>query len=298
MAKKIKLGIIGMSEGNGHPYSWSAIFNRYDKQAMLKCPFPVIPEYLAAQDFPKDGLSHLGEVTHIWTQDPRISKEVAGASNIKNIAESLEDMTGHVDAVLLARDDASTHYEMSLPFLKAGIPIYIDKPLAVSCQEAEKILKSQKYEDQIFTCSSLRFASELILTESQKNNLGKILHVEGAVPKYWETYAVHLIEPIITQIPDRGKLLKVVPFDKNGIRFVFIEWKNISAYLKVTGDAPTPLQIKYFGTKANLETNFSDSFSCFRESLRKFVEVVQDRSKNIAREETMEIVKILEEGNL
>ena len=23
----LKLGIIGLSEGNGHPYSWSAIFN-------------------------------------------------------------------------------------------------------------------------------------------------------------------------------------------------------------------------------------------------------------------------------
>ena len=39
----IKLGIIGMTEGNGHPYSWSAIFNRYDVDAMTKeCPFPGI----------------------------------------------------------------------------------------------------------------------------------------------------------------------------------------------------------------------------------------------------------------
>jgi hypothetical protein len=32
MSKKIKLGIIGASKGNGHPYSWSAIFNGYDAQ--------------------------------------------------------------------------------------------------------------------------------------------------------------------------------------------------------------------------------------------------------------------------
>ena len=42
--KKIKLGIIGMSDGNGHPYSWSAIFNGYNRDEMQKCTFPVIPE--------------------------------------------------------------------------------------------------------------------------------------------------------------------------------------------------------------------------------------------------------------
>ncbi len=34
------LGIIGMSPGNGHPYSWAAIFNGYNKEKMAKCPFP------------------------------------------------------------------------------------------------------------------------------------------------------------------------------------------------------------------------------------------------------------------
>lgn len=27
----IRLGMVGMTEGNGHPYSWSAIFNGYDR---------------------------------------------------------------------------------------------------------------------------------------------------------------------------------------------------------------------------------------------------------------------------
>ena len=32
----LKLGVIGLSEGNGHPYSWSAIFNGYDSVEMEK----------------------------------------------------------------------------------------------------------------------------------------------------------------------------------------------------------------------------------------------------------------------
>ena len=47
--KELRIGILGMTEGNGHPYSWSAIFNGFDKEEMSKCPYPVIPVYLGKQ---------------------------------------------------------------------------------------------------------------------------------------------------------------------------------------------------------------------------------------------------------
>ena len=46
MIKELKIGIIGSSDGNGHPYSWSAIFNGYNKKIMEDCEFPAIPNYL------------------------------------------------------------------------------------------------------------------------------------------------------------------------------------------------------------------------------------------------------------
>ena len=46
-----KLGIIGISDGNGHPYSWSAIINGYEPAKMENCGFPVIPRYLAKKTF-------------------------------------------------------------------------------------------------------------------------------------------------------------------------------------------------------------------------------------------------------
>ncbi len=42
----LRLGIIGVSEGNGHPYSWSSIFNGFDRKELKKCPYPTIIEYL------------------------------------------------------------------------------------------------------------------------------------------------------------------------------------------------------------------------------------------------------------
>ena len=42
----IKLAMVGMVEGNGHPYSWTAIINgQYNAEVMADCGYPVIPHY-------------------------------------------------------------------------------------------------------------------------------------------------------------------------------------------------------------------------------------------------------------
>lgn len=294
----MKLGIIGMSEGNGHPYSWSAIFNGYDSESMKNCPFPAIPEYLEKQNFPEDGLGQYGHVTHIWTQDRSISDHIARASKIDNVVDGMLDMIGEVGAVLLARDDAENHFKMARPFIEAGIPVFIDKPLALSEKGAKKILDAQKYDNQIFSCTSLRFAKELKLSEQDKNQIGSIRHVEASVPKKWETYAVHIIEPIIAQLPERGRLKRVIPLEKNGIRMCLVEWERVSAYIKVTGSTPSPIKIEFFGEKGNVEKRFKNAYASFRASLEYFMLIINKDRQNFERAETLEVIQIIEKGRI
>ena len=98
------LGVIGMSDGNGHPYSWSAICNGYSPIEMATCGFPVISEYLSKRAWPEARLPNV-EVSHVWTQDPVISRKIARSALIPNIVEMPEKMIGEVDGILLARDD-------------------------------------------------------------------------------------------------------------------------------------------------------------------------------------------------
>ena len=46
----MKLGIIGQSQGNGHPYSWSAILNGFKKKYLENVPYPLIKKYLTNID--------------------------------------------------------------------------------------------------------------------------------------------------------------------------------------------------------------------------------------------------------
>ncbi|MBI4556141.1 MAG: oxidoreductase, partial [Candidatus Hydrogenedentes bacterium] len=96
--KPLSIAVLGMVEGNGHPYSWSAIFNGYDRDEMRKCPFPVIPEYLGKQPETAFGIAG-AKVTHIGADLPDDAIHVAKAALIPNVLDHAEDAIGNVDAV-------------------------------------------------------------------------------------------------------------------------------------------------------------------------------------------------------
>ncbi|WP_282773568.1 Gfo/Idh/MocA family oxidoreductase [Phaeodactylibacter xiamenensis] len=297
MAKKLKLGVIGMSEGNGHPYSWSAIFNGYDRNEMALCPFPVIPEYLNQQRFPAEFLSDIAEVTHVWTQDRQLSESVARAALISNVCDTKEEMIGSIDALLLARDDAENHYDHALPFLEAGIPIYIDKPFALSVKEAEKLWAKCLYPNQIFTCSALQFAKEF--NANNLIDLGDIQYIWATIPKSWNKYAVHIIEPTLKLIPNRGTLTGInpMPATNTEVKSVLVSWSSgISAQFQTTGKLPVPLSIRILGTNGFTELKFVDTFNAFKTALETFVRLVRKEENNISKEFTLEMVEILENG--
>jgi predicted dehydrogenase len=297
MKKKLKLGVIGMSEGNGHPYSWSAICNGFVPEIMKSCPFPVIADYLSKEKFPDNFLVHQAEVTHIWTQDKQVSAHISAASKIANIVSNPVDMIPDIDALLLARDDAEHHAEMVAPFIQAGLPVFIDKPLCLSVNEANKLFQSQQFNHQIFTCSSLRYAKELLLSKDESERLGKIIWIEACIPKSWSKYAIHLIEPIVAGNPDRGELISVETKIQQDIVHAHIKWKQLEAAVSTYGKYPMPLQIRYFGENGMETKQLNDTFNAFKISIESFLNQINSAEQLIPREETLEIIQIIEAGH-
>jgi hypothetical protein len=292
----LRIGIIGLSEGNGHPYSWSAIFNGYDKEKMSQCGFPVIPEYLSRQSFPEDCLPD-ARVTHVWTQDPGLSRQVAEAGLIETVVDNYEDMIGEVDAVLLARDDAENHHEMAAPFIKAGLPIYIDKPVALSVAEAERIYALQRFDNQIFTCSALAFAHEFTLNDSERRSLGQMRKVLAQIPNSWEKYAVHIVEPVLHLIGEQGKIDRITGKSEGEHHTVTVMWQSgLETCFRTTGGDPVDLRIDLEGDKESKSLQFGDTFAAFKAALGHFAAVVRCEKEVIPRDLTIKVVRIIEEG--
>ncbi len=291
--ENLKLGVLGISEGNGHPYSWSAVFNGYNEKYMKDCPFPVIYDYLSKQKFPEDAISGAA-VTHVWTQDVQYSEHIAKSSNIDNIVKYPEEMISSVDAILLARDDYENHYEMALPFIRAGLPIFIDKPLALSVEEAKTLFKEMQYENQIFTCSSIKYAKEFGVDKVV--GLGEIKFIEAIISKSWEKYAIHIVEPVLDMIPNRGGLLSVQNTGYKDVNIVTVSWENVTAVFSVVGNNKSPLEMTLYGSEKWKRLSFEDTFYAFKESLKHFIKGVKRKSVIIPRQLTLDVIEIVEKG--
>jgi len=271
----LRLGIIGLSPGNGHPYSWSAICNGYDPKYMEKCGFPVIPKYLAQQKWPAARLPGV-EVTHVWTQERELSERISLAGRIAHIVDQPEDMLGQIDALLLARDDAENHLEFAKPFLQSGLPVYIDKPMALDVETFDALHSLQTHPGQIFTCSAVRFASEMRLSPEQATGLGPLTLVTGTTPKCWDTYAMHLIDPLLrfSGISGQPRRLFSSSIGVDGrILGVQMGEKCPDIVLTVLGsNSHAPLEFVLHGELGCLRMKFGDSFSAFRSALGAFLD--------------------------
>ena len=288
-----------MSPGNGHPYSWSAICNGYDPEAMADCGFPIISQYLAERSWPEDQLPG-AQVTHVWTQDPVESRKIARAARIGTVVDCPEDMLGEIDALLLARDDAQNHLRFASPFLQAGLPVYIDKPIALSEAGYETLYAQQQRPGQIFSCSALRFASELKLNHETAERIGPIRLVQGMTPKYWQTYAVHLIDPVLAMLGHEASPQRLFagPIGVDG-RMLALRWPDggPDVHLMASGSAiPSPLSLRVVGDNGEVTLAFRDSFSAFRAALAEFVAGVEEGHSRLSDAFNRRAVQIIQMG--
>lgn len=296
LTSPLRLGIIGSSPGNGHPYSWAAICNGYNAALMADCPYPGIPAYLAQRRFPEDRLNE-AIVTHIWTQDRSESQRIAAASLIPHVVSAPAEMIGEVDGLLLARDDAENHAGFAIPFLQAGLPVYIDKPLALSRAGADRILAEERYTGQIFTGTAVVWAAEMALSPAEAARIGTVRHIIGVTPKYWETYAVHVIEPALQIMGVETAPAEMAATRCQDRTMLNASWADgVSAEFVALGNLSGPIALTVFGESGHATLTFADSFTAFRTALRQFCQGVVTKERRFNLKRTLAVTEIIERG--
>ncbi len=186
----LRIAMLGMIPGNGHPYSWSAIFNGYDKEAMARCPYAGIPVYLDASHRDELRVPNAA-VTHIWTDAIEEARDVAVASLIPNVAEQPEAVIGEVDAVIISTDDGTDHVRRARPFVEAGLPVFVDKPLATTVSDLRQFAQWKRDGHRILSSSGMRYSPEI-----EQFGSDKWLWITGSTCKLWSRYAIHILEPL------------------------------------------------------------------------------------------------------
>jgi len=281
-----------MSPGNAHPYSWSSIINGvFDGDEITRVGYPGVAAYLEAN---RDTLGIDGaKVTQVWTQDRKISESIAGSGGIAHVADNLEDMIGEVDAVILSRDDPENHVAMAKPFIDAGIPLFIDKPLAMTMKDLAWFSAAHVKGKFIMSCSSTRYANECRAVKPELNALGKLELITAVGKKDWPKYGVHLLEAVFALLDDPRPLsVRHVGEDQKDI--VQVEFENgLMAIFHLYMDIAPTLQVSVFGQKGWRLIEMKNSYSMFRDNIIEFVRSVRDREPRLSFDKTENIIRTL-----
>jgi hypothetical protein len=289
-----RLGIIGLSPQNGHPYSFSAIINGFNETAMQDSGWIGILRYLKKADPSEVGFKD-AKITHVWTQDPNLSRSVSKACLISNIATDFREMAKDVDGVIIARDDYETHLEMARPFLEKGIPVFVDKPLTLKDSEMhfyEPFLE----KGLLMSCSGLRYATELdAIRENPEKLIGKLQGVSCGVINRWGKYGIHMLDAILGIYPNLNPSRMVRhPSQGDAITIETTDGETLSIFC-LGGDAPV-FSMNFYGSEGMFSANISNNFGAFRRTMRHFVNQVKSGNPSIPPELTQLSMKIMTTG--
>jgi hypothetical protein len=293
--REVTLAMLGMVDGNGHPYSWSAIFNGYDPAAMAACPYPAIPAYLDRE--PKETLRIPGaRVTHVWTDDPADAEKVAKASLVPNVAARPEDVIGKVDAVIVATDRGHEHVARCRPFVEAGVPVFVDKPLVDNEEDLRVFTRWVEDGAAILSSSCMRYAKEYAPWRESTHDLGALRYASITTPKSWERYGIHALEAVYPILgPGFLSAQNTGTAERNVVHLRHASGAdvNVVAIADLYG-AFGVLQL--LGTDGRAQAAFSDTFHAFKRQLEDFVSFLRTGVRPFPFSETQELMKLVIAG--
>lgn len=213
------------------------------------------------------------------------------------IVPSIDELLKKVDVVLLESVDGRPHLQQVIPVLKAGKPVFIDKPVAGSLADAIAIYAlAKELNVPCFSSSSLRFSKGIIGMRSD-DKVGKVLGCEARGPctlephhpdLYW--YGIHGVEILFTIMGTGCEAVSRVQTD--GTEFVVGRWADgrIGTFRGLR-DGAHGYGATVYGDKGISQSGGYDGYAPLAVEIVKFFKTGQPP---MSPEETLEIYAFME----
>ncbi len=160
-------------------------------------------------------------VVGICGAEPDRTQEVAEEGGIDEIYETPEDMVDVVDAALVVDRHGGLHREHAMPFLEAGLPVFVDKPFAVDLADVEAMIDAAREHDvPVTSFSTVRFAPTTLELADRVEGIGEVkaaqlagpcdFDSQYAGPYFYATHVVAMAAPLV------GESVETVRAHRNG----------------------------------------------------------------------------------
>ena len=211
----IRVGVIGLDT------SHAGAFSKIMREAPASSPMARLKIVAAFPGGSPDLPSSIDRV-------PNYTKEFQ--SQGVQIVDSIDELLGKVDAVILNSLDGRKHLEQAYPVFMSGKRVFIDKPLAADLTDAIAIAKlAEHFKTPWFTSSSLRFTPTIY--RYRENTERKILGAQAWSPCSLEPhhtdltwYGIHGVEALYTAMGTGCE--QVTRTKTEGADLVVGKWKD------------------------------------------------------------------------
>jgi len=214
------------------------------------------------------------------------------------IVDSIPELLQRVEVVFLESNDGRVHLEQLRPVLRAGKPVFIDKPIAGSLADALRIVEEAKRAGVPMFCSSaLRFGKS---TQAVRDGaIGKVRRVEAFSPAnlepthpdlYW--YGVHGCEVLFTLLGTGCKSVKRTTTTDGKIEVIGAwEGGRTGIYREANGT-----DRKGYGGRARGEKGEADvgTYDGYDPLLIEIVKMFRTGKTPVSFEETLELYAFME----
>jgi predicted dehydrogenase len=214
--KQIKIGIIGLD--TSHSPAFTKLFNAENPKPELE-GFRVVAAYPYGSRDIESSKSRI----------PDYIKQVKEWG--VEICDSIEELLGKVDVVLLETNDGKPRLEQARKVIQAQKPFFIDKPVAASLTDTLKIYKeAEENQVPIFSASSLRYLKNAQAIRNE-GKIGKVLGCDTFSPATLEPghpdlfwYGIHGVEILFTVMGPGCE--SVSRFSTPDVEIVVGKWKD------------------------------------------------------------------------
>lgn len=102
------------------------------------------------------------EIVGVYGYDDAANKKLVDEGLVSYVASDPHEFLGKVDGIMVTARHGDHHHEYALPYIKAGVPAFIDKPFTVGFDKADELLTAAK-ESGALLCggSSLKYLDEM-----------------------------------------------------------------------------------------------------------------------------------------
>mgnify|MGYP000878507561 FL=1 len=238
-------------------------------------------------------------VTMLYGEDREQALATAKEGVVPHVVDHPADMLGQIDAVMITARHGGKHAGLALPFIEAGIPTFVDKPLAISLDDCHQMIDAAKEHNTLLTSySTLRYADQVKGLQDRLENLGTLVAGVSTGPCDFLSqyggpffYGTHAIETMLAVF---GHSVKNVTGRMVGVNCIAtVEYESGALInLNLLGNAAYAFHVVAYGTEG-WESVPIDLSSCYANGFRVFVEMMRTGRMPLTYDQLLDPIRVL-----